>query len=355
MMKPVSIFFLLMTTMVTFAQHTPPEALQDLADYEQVMARPFQPLTNPEFVSADEASIPDTAVVFGITDGTVAKAYALNFIAKVSVVNDFLGDQPVAVSFCPLTNDGAVYSRMIDGQERFLASSGGLYKVALVMLDPASESYWSFVDGAGLGGNLDQTSLQKVAHSEKTTWAEWRRKHPETRVWSVKGETYVQGNPYMGYLRSPQPGRPVEDIDDEMPIKTPVYGVVLDGNAYHMADRGVIGGWSGKAGKHRIFLHRSENDHLGQETRAYLLEYDGEAIKVKEKNGSWRDKTHGTFDPYTGKFDSGLVLEPLEGLHTFWYIWSQYHPRTKFLGRRIGFSEFQEPRGASERFPLEIQ
>lgn len=51
---------------------------------------------DPTFVSADEAEIPDDAWILGVAIGDEARAYSLNILNGHEVVNDMVGETPIA-------------------------------------------------------------------------------------------------------------------------------------------------------------------------------------------------------------------------------------------------------------------
>ncbi len=64
---------------------------------EQILPRGhIAAITEPEFVVAAEAEIPDEAWVLGVAINGQAKAYSLNLLNRHEVVNDRFGDLPVA-------------------------------------------------------------------------------------------------------------------------------------------------------------------------------------------------------------------------------------------------------------------
>jgi hypothetical protein len=64
---------------------------------EQLLPRGAIPaVVDPRFVPATEAEIPDEAWVLGVALEGVARAYSLNLLNRHEVVNDRLGELPVA-------------------------------------------------------------------------------------------------------------------------------------------------------------------------------------------------------------------------------------------------------------------
>ena len=65
--------------------------------YEQLLPRgQIAAVTNPQYVSADEAEIADDSYVLGIVVAGKARAYSLNLLNNHEVVNDKIGDLPFA-------------------------------------------------------------------------------------------------------------------------------------------------------------------------------------------------------------------------------------------------------------------
>jgi hypothetical protein len=82
------------STMPLGAQHSGdelPEGVEQILERGRIAA-----VTEPEFVTATEADIPDGAWVLAAAINGVAKAYSLNLLNRHEVVNDRFGDLPVA-------------------------------------------------------------------------------------------------------------------------------------------------------------------------------------------------------------------------------------------------------------------
>ena len=59
----------------------------------------FPSLNNPEFISADEATLDDNDLVMGLSSGGETKAYPLRMMTFHHVANDTIGGQPVAITY----------------------------------------------------------------------------------------------------------------------------------------------------------------------------------------------------------------------------------------------------------------
>ena len=68
-------------------------------------------LTDPSFINvADESRIGGREPVMAVEiDGQTPRAYPIRYLTWHEIVNDVIGDLPVAVTFCPLCNSGLVF------------------------------------------------------------------------------------------------------------------------------------------------------------------------------------------------------------------------------------------------------
>lgn len=79
-------------------QPAPPTSDGELPDgVEQILPRGrIAAVVDPVFVPADEAEISDDAWVLGVTIDGQARAYSLNLLNRHEVVNDRIGQLPIA-------------------------------------------------------------------------------------------------------------------------------------------------------------------------------------------------------------------------------------------------------------------
>ena len=140
-----------------------------------------------------------------------ARAYPINILSSHEIVNDFVGGEAVAVTWCPLCYSALVFSRQVDGRQLSFGVSGQLLDNTLVMYDRQTESLWSQLYGGAVNGPMAGTSL-KVFPSVLTEWASWSAQHPDGRVLSKRQTcaTFSCGdyasNPYGSYDVDPYAG-----------------------------------------------------------------------------------------------------------------------------------------------------
>lgn len=161
-------------------------------------------------VAADEARLEDDDLVLGVVVGDVAKAYPIRQLGRFEVVDDRLGDRPVAVTWCPLTASGRVFSRRVGERELRFDFVRGLIHDNLLISDRETRSVWSQLGGEATDGPLAGSALEPVP-ALQTTWAFWKARHPETVVLQGAGEA----GPYRYFesaeLRMPPLGGPEHD------------------------------------------------------------------------------------------------------------------------------------------------
>jgi hypothetical protein len=84
--------------------------------------------------------------------GAAPRAYPVRYLMWHEIVNDTVGEVPVAVTFCPLCNSGVTFDRRLDGAVLSFGVSGKLRHSDMIMFDRESESWWQQATGEGIVG-----------------------------------------------------------------------------------------------------------------------------------------------------------------------------------------------------------
>lgn len=253
-------------------------------------------LTNPDFISAAEADYldPDDRIMGLFIDGQ-AKAYPIKILNWHEIVNDSIGSQHFAVTYCPLCGSGMVFASNVgnDGALNF-GVSGLLYNSDVLLYDRQTESLWSQLEGAAISGKLKGTELPQlpVLH---TTWRDWRKKHPETLV--LDSDTGFDRNynrdPYGGYQRT---RRLFFDVNHRAPDYHPkeqVLGLEIEGQfkAYPFQE-------------------------LSEHGKAQFPD----AVAGVDVTIFWNEAERSAYAMRDGKM--------LEGTVAYWFAWYTFHPKT---------------------------
>jgi hypothetical protein len=261
-----------------------------------------------------------------------ARAYPLFILVWHEIVNDRVGDVPVAVTYCPLCYTNQVFERIIDRTEVEFGTSGKLYNSNLLMYDRLTESYWSQALGIAVTGELTGMQLKTVPF-DVITWGDWKKLHPDTLVLTTD-TGYLRSyatDPYGNYYTDPRIIFPVDNQDDRMHPKEIILGFNENGiyKAYKQND---------------VELHNIINDNIGetpillvslfsQNSRAFDRTVNGEILEFEFTDEKITDTTTKSEWNYDGVAISG----PLEGNKLtrmsiepgFWFEWIAFHPETE--------------------------
>jgi hypothetical protein len=138
-------------------------------------------------------------------DGAEPRAYPIRYLTWHEIVNDTVGDIPVAVTFCPLCNSGLTFDRRVDGQTLSFGVSGKLRNSDMVMYDRQTESWWQQAVGTGIVGHFTGTQLTQLP-TWMESWSEFKSRNPDGLVMDEPPWPRQYGrNPYVGYDSSTKP------------------------------------------------------------------------------------------------------------------------------------------------------
>lgn len=257
-------------------------------------------IDDPKFVSVEEADkyLNDEGLGIGVEIGDTIRYYPFQIIVWHELVNDFIEDEPVLISFCPLCGTGIAFERKINGEAVEFGTSGRLFNSDLVMYDRKFENLWSEILGEAIVGDLTGTKL-KVLPSENLLWKDWKVIHPQGQVLSQETgfrRDYSGAGPYGNYNESSNIFFPVENKDDRLFEKTRVLGIEINGKFKAYAEEDVR-----KVGK------------ITEEFAGTNLEISFDDAK---KDFTFLNKDIG---------------EEIISTHLFWFAWVAFHPDTELF------------------------
>jgi hypothetical protein len=282
-------------------------------------------IDEPSFVGSDDAGFLDPGdPVFGVArDGTV-KAYPQKILVQHEIVNDRLGDFPVAVTYCPLTGTVQGFER---GETTF-GVSGRLINNNLVMYDRATEAWWPQILATSIPGpwNPDPgTHSLREFRLVWTSWEQWRTRHPDTRVLSTDTgfarnygrDPYGSYDPPRGYYTSDSTLFERLNRDDRfgpkrvfMGARTAEGAVAFDKS--RLLEERVVRGELGGTPVVAVADRRLDTGYVYLNPEERPVSADGESIRA-------------------GESSSEPDALPLAGIHTFdamWFAWHGYYPDT---------------------------
>jgi hypothetical protein len=112
-------------------------------------------LDHVDMIAVADANIPATEPVITLElVGQAPRAYPLRYMTWHEIVNDFVGDVPFTVTFCPLCNSAIVFDRRVQGQVLDFGVTGQLRNSDMVMYDRQTFTWWQQAVGQGIVGEL---------------------------------------------------------------------------------------------------------------------------------------------------------------------------------------------------------
>ena len=295
------------------------------------------PLRNPSMLAADDIGyLEDDHIVFGISVNGDARAYPRRILGWHEMFVDEVGGAPVAGVYCTLCGTVILYFTEHDGVNHALGTSGFLYRSNKLMYDQATQSLWSTMRGipvvgplAGKGVVLDRGSVVT------TTWGEWRRRHPDTKVLTLDtghSRDYGEGAAYREYFATDDLMFQVPALDTRLKNKDEVFTVLLA--AYPDRPLAISADFLASNPVHHDAVEDTAlvvfTDPSGA-NRAYASDdvtftgYDGDRT-VRDSSGvTW------TMDEHALTAADGRVLHRIPAQRAFWFGWYAAFPHTRLV------------------------
>lgn len=334
-----------------------PEPLIDLSQVTSVLPPDQIPsIDQPQFVSVDEADeyLEDDEPVVIVDIGGDVRAYPVQILIWHEIVNDVVGGQPVAVTYCPLCNSAVTYDRTIGGTDVTFGTSGSLFNSALVMYDRTTESLWTHYDGTAVAGELTGVRLPSIP-SPLLAWEDFKSEFPDAIVLDrdETGARRAYGtNPYVGY--DDDTSRPFlfsGTADERAALLERVIGIELNGDKLAWALEGIaVGDATATAGNVGgsdvvIFWKAGQSSALDRSSTfggkdvgsvgVFTPAVDGDTLTFTTDGDTFVDDQTGSEWTITGRAISGEMegtqLERIAHLDTFWFAWSAYQGGTELI------------------------
>lgn len=293
-------------------------------------------LDKPELIAAADASyLTPEDRVFGVSVGGETRAYPLRILDWHEMANDVVGDTSVSLAYCTLCGAGVLYSGQAGGRTFTFGSSGLLYESNKLMYDRQTLTLWNQLTGEPVFGPLAASGLKlERLPVVVTTWAKWKKDHPETRVLSPRtgfDRDYTPGKPYGAYFESPELMFPALGASPKMAGKAQVFALVLGGvaKAYPLADLPKPGAISDRVGGIPVVLAVDETgavrayERKDREFGPVLRQALGATFLAEGNGRAWRLGEDALIGP------EGRRLARLPGHLAYWFGWSSFYPATE--------------------------
>ncbi|MEM7315610.1 MAG: DUF3179 domain-containing protein [Planctomycetota bacterium] len=295
------------------------------------------PLKDPEVLSVKDANyLADSDVVFGVEFNGQARAYPKRILAWHEMVKDTVGGQTINGVYCTLCGSMIVYDPNFDGKHYELGTSGFLYRSNKLMYDHATKSMWSTIEGKPVVGPLASKGIQlKPLHVVTSTWGEWRRRHPETTVLSLKTghrRDYGEGVAYKRYFGTDELMFTVPKLDGRLKNKDEVFVVRNEQAKTPVAIAAQF------LAKHPVY-----HDRVGEQSFVVITDssganraYDSGEHKLERlgEQGDVVDSTGATWAITEDALvlnDGDARLSRLPAHRAFWFGWFSVHENTRLV------------------------
>jgi hypothetical protein len=333
-----------------FSQHSVP--------YDEILSggpgkNGIPAIDNPQFISVGEADDwlqPQEPVIF-VQVNDDPRAYPIQILIWHEIVNDTVGEKPLAVTFCPLCNTAIAFERTVDERVLDFGTTGRLRFSNLIMYDRQTETWWQQAGGNAIAGELTGTQLDFYP-AVIISWQQFKSEYPGGKVLSRDtGFNRSYGNnPYIGYDDVNRPPFLYQGpaIPGELPPVARVLTVDLGEQAVAypyqiLKERKVVNDtvagneiavfWQAGTASALDTGQISEGRDVGT-ANAYSRVLNGQSLTFKvNENGEIVDEQTGSYWSVLGKATSGELaverLEPVIAINHFWFSWAAFKPETR--------------------------
>lgn len=313
-------------------------------------------IEDPRFETIEEAAAVtvDAIPIVHVEVGGDVRGYPLDILTRHEIVNDIIGGEPVAVTFCPLCNTAVAFKRTVGEEVLEFGVSGLLRNSDLVMYDRATHSLWQqatrrAIVGAYVGARLEHVPASIVS------FGQFAAEYPDGLMLSRDGRPYGE-NPYDGYDRDNTPFLFSGEIDPRLPGIERVVALETTDPATGAAEF-IAYPWSVVSERRAINDTRGglpiavlwtpgTNTALGARSIAQAEDIGAAAVfstligdiaLILEPNPdddqTFIDVSTETVWNIFGRAISGhyegAQLEPVLHADYFWFSWAAFHPETE--------------------------
>lgn len=295
------------------------------------------PLRGPEMITASEADyLQDDNIVFGIAVNGDVRAYPKRILAWHEMFVDEVGGIPVAGVYCTLCGTVILYKTNHNGVQHVMGTSGFLYRSNKLMYDQATQSLWNTLWGepvmgplVGKGIKLDYLSVVT------TTWGEWKKRHPETKVLSLNTghrRDYGEGIAYHDYFATDKIMFNVPSLDKRLKNKEEILAIripELPLENLAISNKLLLKNpiYEGKIGDVQfvVFTDPTGGNRVYKTRGIHFDTYDSESTAIDSTGEKWtiyEDRLEGA---------NGKVLERIPTHRAFWFGYQAAFPNTKLI------------------------
>ncbi len=303
-----------------------------IAAHVNIFERMFHPNPTPSFAPASQAAADPGDMLLAVNLNGQARAYPIRYLGYHHIINDIVGGEPIAITYCTLCHTGLVWSRIVDGRTLYF-HLGGINNGNALLRDAETSSIWQQSTGECIFGPLRGRRLTLVSANELTL-ALWRDENPNG--------TILRPDPAVAAMYDPR--------DWEQHVART--RVVVDVSSSGLDPHEIIFGIDAN-GLHRAYLLRALlassliQDSFGKPATDVLLALGpdnasirafapGDLTFVRAQDASDSAFMTDTQTGSTWNFEgcavagklTGQCLAPVDGHKSFWFDWLNHYRDT---------------------------
>jgi hypothetical protein len=299
------------------------------------------PIEDPVYVTTEEADtfLEDYDQVFIYESSDIVYIYPQRILVWHEIVNDFIDNEKISITYCPLTGSTIAYSGIVGDYTTDFGTSGKLLNSNLVMYDRATDTLIPQIFGIGIEGELKGIEL----NSKPVYWSKWsdvKYSFPEAMVLS-KETGFVRDyndDPYGGYKPDELNTYYFEDgilfpvmneHQGQYNDKKMVIGIKLNKRTAALNTSIVK--------KERVYNFEIDSsllvafyDERIKNVRVFKSELEGKPLTFNIIDGDIVDQ-HGIKWHEDGFSENSDSLESVTHFEVMWFAWYAFYPKTQVI------------------------
>lgn len=277
------------------------------------------------FATAGATKLPPDAVVIAVSNGGVAQAFPIRYIAYHHQVQTNVGGKNLLITYCDVCRTGCVYQPVVDGKEESFRLVGMDHFNAMLE-DKTTKSWWRQATGEAVTGELKGKQLPFFP-SQQMSLAEFFTLYPNGLVMQADPD-FVKRYDSEGSFEKGKDTDPLTRTD----------------TASWKDKSWVVGIRSGQQSKaydwNTLAQTRLINDTIGSTPIVLVLLTDAKSFFAFERPGGdefalRNDSLVSASAAYPiNSLPTGNQLKRLPANQVFWHTWRTFYPRsTRFGGQ----------------------
>jgi len=300
----------------------------------------FHPYPVPAFGDVGNAQIDADDKVLAVKIGGLAHAYPIRIMGYHHIVNDTLGNVPIAVTYCTLCHTGLVWNPVIDGRTLHFRLAG-INNGNALMRDEETSSIWQQSTGKAIFGALKGRQLALI-HSDELTFSQWRKEEPNGLVLKPEARYAAEYEPKDWEKHIEKTPTVVDTSKSGVSPHELMLGVMVSGQSKAYPVKSIL---SAKLIQDRIvgnpvLILVGPDDASIRVFRARLAEQPMTFVPIADSGqpdeyAVMQDaETASTWNfqgcAVAGKL-AGQCLTPLDANKDYWFDWMNHHPHTSIF------------------------